>query len=141
AGDIQAWMDGRPVSAVPDGWTYRLRKFIGRHPLSLGATALSIMMLVLLSVQLLAEREQARLEADNANQTVEFLIDLFKSAAPETTRGRELTARALLDEARTSLDGRRFSRPEARARLESALGDIYHSLGLAEPSIDLLEAA
>src|SRR5690606_41277537 len=81
AGDIQAWMDGRPVSAVPDGWSYRLRKFIRRHPVALGATALSIVMLVLLSVQLLAEREQARLEADNANQTVEFLIDQIGRAA------------------------------------------------------------
>lgn len=146
--DIDAWFDGRPVSAAPDAWRYRLGKFVRRHPIALGATAATIIVLILLSARLAAERdralaaqEQARLEAEGANQSASFLVDLFKTAAPESTRGEELTVRTLIDQARDELEHRQFSRPEIKARLETALGEIYHSLGLSPSSIGLLEQA
>lgn len=41
--DIQRFLDGRPVLASPDSLRYRVRKFIGRHRVSVsGATALTV---------------------------------------------------------------------------------------------------
>lgn len=148
AADIEAWFAGRPVSAAPDAWHYRLRKFAARHPVALGATAAFILALTVLSLRLAQERDravaaqaQARLEAEGANQAAGFLVDLFKLAAPETTRGEALTVRDLVDQARGQLEARDFPRPEVKARLQVALGDINTSLGLPGPSVELLEAA
>lgn len=146
--DIDCWFQGKPVSAAPDSLAYRTRKFVVRHPLALGATAATILVLALLSVRLADERDravaaqaQARIEAEGANQSAIFLVDLFKAASPESTRGDSLTVRALIDQAQRELEGREFSRPEVKARLETALGEIYYSLGLPQPSAEILRQA
>ena len=141
AADIQAWFNGHPVTAAADSWAYRVRKFVARHPLAVAATALSILALLGLSLRLVHERAQARMEAEGANQAAMFLVDLLKSSSPEAMRGQALTVRGLLERAQQSLATRQFSRPEVKARLEIALGDIYTSLGLVEPGIELLEQA
>ena len=39
ADDVERWLQGRPVLAQPDRATYRLRKFVGRNRLAVGAAA------------------------------------------------------------------------------------------------------
>lgn len=41
AGDLQAYLDGRPVSAQPPGAAYRLRKFVARHAWAVGGGAVA----------------------------------------------------------------------------------------------------
>lgn len=146
--DIEAWFQGRPVDAAPDSWTYRLRKFVARHPVSLGATVAALVALSVLSLRLAAERdralalqEEARLEAEGANQSAEFLVALFDRASPEVTRGRELGVRELIRQAGEEMAGRDFNRPEVKARLQTALGRIYISLGLSGDAATMLESA
>ncbi len=141
AADIQAWFDGHPVAAAPDGWLYRSRKFVARHPVAVAATIGTLAVLAVLSLRLVQERAQARLEAEGANQAATFLVDLLKTSSPEVNRSETLTVRGLLDQAEQALATRQFSRPEVKARLEMALGDIYNSLGLYENSVELLESA
>lgn len=148
AADIQAWFDRRPVSAAPDDWRYRLRKFVARHPVAIGATAATIVVLAVLAARLAQERDralvaqaQARIEAEGANQQAEFLVDVFKLAAPENVRGSAMSIRDLVDAARADLAGRQFGRDEVKARLEVAVGEIYTSLGVPETSVELLDEA
>ena len=42
AEDIRRHLDGRPVSARRDSWRYRATKFVGRHKVSVAATALVV---------------------------------------------------------------------------------------------------
>ncbi len=146
--DLDAWSTGMPVSAVPDSWRYRLGKFVRRHPLALGATAATILALAALSFQLASQRDRAFAaealalrEAESANQSVQFLVDLFARASPETTRGRDLSVRELIEQASGELHGREFGRAEIKARLELALGEIYISLGLPELAVSNLGQA
>jgi tetratricopeptide (TPR) repeat protein/tRNA A-37 threonylcarbamoyl transferase component Bud32 len=139
--DIQAWFAGHPVTAAADGWAYRMRKFVARHPVAVASSLAGLIALAVLSLRLVEERAQARLEAEGANQAAIFLVDLLKSSAPEATRGETLTVRGLLEQAEQSLEVRQFSRPEVKARLEMALADIHISLGRAEAAIELLEKA
>jgi serine/threonine-protein kinase len=148
AADIQAWFERRPVSAAPDDWRYRLGKFIARHPVAIGATVATIVLLTGLSLRLAVERDraldaqaQARIEAEGANQQAEFLVDVFKLASPENIRGSDMSIRDLVDAARADLEGRQFGRDEVKARLEVAVGEIYTSLGVPETSIELLDEA
>jgi serine/threonine-protein kinase len=148
AADIQAWFERRPVSAAPDDWRYRLHKFVVRHPVAIGATAATIVLLSVLAWRLAQERDralaaqaQARIEAEGANQQAEFLVDVFKLASPENVRGSDMSIRDLVDAARADLAGRQFGRDEVKARLEVAVGEIYTSLGVPETSIELLDEA
>ncbi len=146
--DLDAWSAGMPVSAVPDSWRYRLGKFVRRHPLALGATAATILALAALSFQLASQRDRAFAaearalrEAESANQSAQFLVDLFSRASPETTRGREISVRELIEDASGELEGRAFSRAAIKAGLELALGEIYISLGLPELAVSNLSQA
>lgn len=146
--DLDAWSAGMPVSAAPDSWRYRVGKFVRRHPLALGATVVTIIALAVLSARLATERDraiaaqaQAQREAEGANQSAQFLVDLFARASPETTRGRAITVRGLIEGASDELEGRQFSRPAVKARLELALGEIYISLGLPELAVENLGQA
>ncbi len=146
--DLDAWSAGMPVTAVPDSWRYRFGKFVRRHPLALGATAATILALAVLSLQLASQRDRAFAaealalrEAESANQSAQFLVDLFARASPETTRGRDISVRALIEGAGGELQGREFSRPEIKARLELALGEIYISLGLPDLAVENLGRA
>lgn len=148
AADIQAWFERRPVTAAPDDWRYRLGKFVARHPVAIGATVATIALLTVLALRLAVERDralaaqaQARIEAEGANQQAEFLVELFKLAAPENVRGSDMSIRDLVDAARADLAGRQFGRDEVKARLEVAVGEIYASLGVPEVSIPLLDEA
>lgn len=141
AEDLQAWSEGRPVRAVPDAWHYRLRKFVGRHPLGAGSSSVGVLALLALSLWLAQALQSAREQALAAEQSAQFLVDLLKASAPEATRGRELSVRDLLAQADSSLQSREFARPEVRARLEAALGDIHHSLGSWEQAEALLGQA
>lgn len=141
AEDLQAWSEGRPVRAVADAWHYRLRKFVGRHPLGVSFSSLGVLALLALSLWLAQALQSAREQALAAEQSAQFLVDLLKASAPESTRGGELSVRDLLARAEVSLEAREFARPEVRARLEAALGDIHHSLGSWEQAEALLGQA
>jgi serine/threonine-protein kinase len=41
ADDLQAWLDGRPVRARPDTFTYRLRTFVRGNPLASASMAVA----------------------------------------------------------------------------------------------------
>jgi Tfp pilus assembly protein PilF/predicted Ser/Thr protein kinase len=141
AEDLQAWSEGRPVRAVADAWHYRLRKFVGRHPLGVGFGSAGVLALLALSLWLAQALQSAREQALAAEQSAQFLVDLLKASAPESTRGGDLSVRDLLAQAEASLEAREFARPEVRARLEAALGDIHHSLGLWDAAERLLTDA
>ena len=84
---------------------------------------------------------QAQLDARSANQVTEFLLRLFKDIDPENARGRVISARELLDHGREMLDKALGDEPRVRARLLSALGEIYTSIGVPQSSVQLLESA
>ena len=60
AGDIQRYLDGRPVAARQDSFRYRAGKYVKRHRLSIGAAALVAMSLVSGAVVALSEARVAR---------------------------------------------------------------------------------
>ena len=72
---------GEPVLARRDSWGYRAGKFVRRNRASVGASAAALLLVVVLTVlytiRLGAERDQHRLAAQQAGQVSDFLIDLL----------------------------------------------------------------
>jgi eukaryotic-like serine/threonine-protein kinase len=134
ARELEAHLDGRPVTASQGSRTYALRKLVRRHRLVAGSAAL--VALSLLGAMAIVSREAAvaRAERDRAEaalhqsrELAEFLESLFVSSAPGETAGAELTVRDLVRRGVRRTD--RVESPAARASLLVVLGNAYERLG------------
>ena len=87
----------------------------------------------------LAAEQDARREAETAERTSDFMVDLFDRANPERNRGETVTAREVVDEGAHSLDENLSGEPVMRARLMFTISQVYDSLGLYESARRLAE--
>ncbi len=155
AAEVGRYLRNEPVLAGPPGNLYRLRKFVRRHK---AGVAFAAVLLVLLSgfaatmtVQLkqisqardlaTEARDLANQERDTAEEVSEFLAGLFKASEPGLARGREISAREILDRGAKSIREEMRDSPKLQARLMSIMGDVYISHGLRNEARDLLEYA
>lgn len=152
ADDIRCHLEKRPVSAQRATWTYRARKLMDRHRAavitSLVVAGLSLAFLAALVVQnrrISLQRqvaEQLRLQANDerreAEQAATFLIDLFRLANPNQNRGRELTAREILDAGAARIETALHDQPGLQAGLGQSMGQIYSDLGIYDQAASLL---
>ena len=133
--DLARWLAGQPVLARPDTVGYRLRKFLGRNRLAVGAAVMVAVLLVgatLFSAGQARERARALVvaeaERDKARELSEFLIDVFRRSEPGA--GREVTARELLDAGADRIRWSLDTRPLVQAEMAQAIGEAYGALGL-----------
>jgi serine/threonine protein kinase len=141
ADDLRRHLDHRPIAARADSTLYRLRKFARRNWLPLGASV-ALMSVVIVSSAMLAW--EARKTAREAQATVvvkDFLFGLFKAVDPNETKGRDISARELLDRGRLHVAADAHGDPLLKAELQSVLGRIYSLLGLYQEAGELQQQA
>lgn len=148
ATDLDRHLQGMPVIATSDTWTYRARKFIRRHALPVVAAAAAIAMLAAFatitfvqSQRIARERDTATAERVRAEQVSSFLVELFELSDPSKSRGNQVTAREMLDIGARRVNIGLADQPETRATLLETIGRVYKSLGLYADSTALLENA
>ena len=90
-----------------------------------------------------ADRQRVRAEraAETANQTTDFLVDLFRISDPGEARGDAVTAREMLDKGAARIKRQLVKQPAVRATLMDTLGTVYMGLGLYHSAKPLLDAA
>ena len=152
AGDIQRYLDGKPVIARRDTLSYRSAKFVRRHWLPVAA-GVSVVFLILAfatttyvqSVRISAERdrvaqqrERAERERARAEEVSSFLVNLFKLSDPGENRGNQVTARELLDSGAKRLQAGLQDQPATKAALLSTVGAVYDSLGQYQDALPIL---
>lgn len=148
ASDLRRCLDGFPVLARTDSWTYSGGKFIRRHKVAVIAVTTSVVALISFSIGMgiLAKRAtQARLVAEQqrlaARQEADFLANIFQAATPEEAKGQQITARELLDAGVKRIDRELASVPEVQATMLSDIGRAYTLLGLYDEAKPVLERA
>lgn len=141
--DLARYCDGRPLRAHPDTRRYRLRKFLVRHR---AAVLLGVATLLVASgfVWRLAEErsraqaaeaiasqasESARRDAETARAALTFLTDALTAAAPESALNTQISARDLLERARTQLEQRSAQDVSLRQPIQRLLGHLYQTFG------------
>jgi tetratricopeptide (TPR) repeat protein len=150
AADLRAFLAREPVAARVDSWHYRAGKWLQRNaPVAvLGGVAVAALVGGLLAASAQArraDREAARASAEAARASSEaaragrqaavaeevsgFLEGLFAATDPSAARGREVTARELLDRGVTRIDEGFGNQPLVQARLLHAMGEAYGRLG------------
>jgi serine/threonine-protein kinase len=97
AQDLRAYLDGRAISGGTR--TYRLRKFARRYWLPLAAASALLLVLLASTAAVLRQSRQIAHEAQNTLQVKNFLFGLFTAVDPHEAKGREVSARELLDAA------------------------------------------
>jgi serine/threonine-protein kinase len=141
--DIQNYLDGRPVQARPDTWTYRAGKFLVRNGWAVAGITASVLMIgttnVFYTVRLAEERDLAQRERAAADSVAEFMIDVFRRANPNERRGAEVTVRDALDAAASRIDRDLIDQPRLRLSLLRKMGQSYSGLGLMPEALGLME--
>jgi non-specific serine/threonine protein kinase/serine/threonine-protein kinase len=132
--DLTAWLTGRPVTAGPTTVGYRVRKFVGRHRVSVAAAALATLAILGAGGVAVWQARVAATERDRAenrfrearqfSRALVFDVNDALSKVPGNTEPRRL----LLDRAVQFLDGlANDAGIDASLKLELAEG--YRRLG------------
>jgi tetratricopeptide (TPR) repeat protein len=148
ADDLNRHLLGQPVRARQGDWRYNTVKFLRRHLLAVAVVAAAFLGLVLFAGAMFWEnhrielaREATAQERDRAQQVSAFLVDVFSQADPFNARGKEPTAKDLLDRGAEKISGNLGLQPEVRAQLLESIGLAYRRQGLSERAIPLFEQA
>jgi tetratricopeptide (TPR) repeat protein len=91
-------------------------------------------------VALRSER-RAGVEARTAQETSNFLINIFKVADPAASRGKSILAREVLDKGAERARTQFHTDPAVQSRLMRSMGIVYTSLGLYSEAESLLQDA
>ena len=138
--DLQRLLEGEPVQARPDALMYRAGKFLRRHRVGVGATALVIVSLGAGLAGTAWQARQARQQAQRAEAVKEFLVGLFNQSDPAKAQGRELSAREMLDRGQQDLKTKLADQPRLRAELIGVLAQLYARLDATATALPLAES-
>ena len=148
AADIENHLARKPVAARRGGWRYYSSRFLRRHALAAILGSLAVVALVAgLGVALWqadearVQRDVARSETDKSRQTVQFLLDIFRSADPSTTKGEKITAEELLKSGAERAESFQFKDPAVHFDLLMAMGEAYIGIGASKEAFSLFQRA
>ncbi len=147
AADIRRYLDGLPVIAREDTFSYRASKFVKRNKAGVaagvGIAASLIGGLIASSRQAKVaarQRDRARKEARKAEKVNLFLQQMLSSADPRVA-GRDLRVTDTLKMAAESIETEFARQPEIAADLHTTVGLTYLGLGDLGPAEHHLKAA
>jgi serine/threonine-protein kinase len=139
--DLRRSQAGLPITARPDSIGYRARKFFRRHRIGVvGGVTLVLALLGGFAATLWQAQAKAR-EAAKAREVKDFLVSLFQVADPAESRGRQITARELLQRGVRRVGSALEHQPQVQQELLGVLGKIHLELGLYAQADSLLQRA
>ncbi|HET9484946.1 MAG TPA: serine/threonine-protein kinase [Xanthomonadales bacterium] len=137
ADDLSRYLDGKPIRARPQTWTYRVGKFVNRHR---GGVSLALLMLVALLGSLglaLWQARRAQVEASNAaaqaaraERVKDFVLALFREQDPLTRdKAKAATAAELITRGIAAARDDFRDDPALEAEIVGDLAQLQFSLG------------
>jgi len=127
-GDIERFLDHRPVSAHPPSRWYRAAKFIQRHRAGVLASALFLCGILAALGVAVWQADLARQQAARANTVRDFLVSVFDAARAHLPREQRPTPDALVEQAQRQLAATASLDSVTRADVLSTLGEVNLSL-------------
>jgi serine/threonine protein kinase/tetratricopeptide (TPR) repeat protein len=135
ADDLRAYLGGRALSGGTR--TYRLRKFVRRHWLPMGATALLLAAIIGGAALATVDAHKIEREARRTAAVKTFLLDLLRNANPTVTQGKTVSLRDVVDRGVARLDSIPLEQFALKAELQNMLGMIYYHIGLRKEASEL----
>jgi non-specific serine/threonine protein kinase/serine/threonine-protein kinase len=138
ATDINHYLRDEPVSAHTPSAAYRSSKYVRRHRLGVSAAAVFVLMLAGFAVAQSVQLRRVTRERDRADRITTFMTEMFNVSDPRLSRGKNVTAREILDKASKEIDKGLGKDPELQAQMMQIMGDVYSQLGLYSRAETLL---
>jgi tetratricopeptide (TPR) repeat protein len=133
ASDLKRYLNNEPVSARAESRAYRMRKFIRRHRLAVGAVAVIALVLIAgiagttwQALESARQRDAARFQAQRAEASSEFMSLMLEEVGPG---GQPLTPIELVDRGVQLLDRRYSDDQPFTARMLLQMARRYMDLG------------
>jgi eukaryotic-like serine/threonine-protein kinase len=130
AADIRRYLRNEPIAAHPPSTGYRLRKYVRRHRLVVGAAGIISALLLTFVVAQVMELRRITRERDRADRIADFMTEIFKVSDPNERLGGTVTAEDLLDKAAKKIDSGLTNDPELQVSLMHVIGRAYMYQGL-----------
>ncbi len=111
AEDIRRHLDHRPIGARADSRIYYLRKFVRRHRMGVAVSFAIVLIMAISAAALVWESRQTAREARATAVVKDFLFGLFTAVDPNLAKGKEISARELLDRGARQIDADCRERP------------------------------
>jgi len=131
--DIQRHLDGLPVLARKDTFTYRASKFIRRHRVAVAAAFLILLSLVGGIIATTWQAQAARHEKAKAEDVKNALVRMLNYSNPivfSPQNNGQKTVKEILDETAKQLENGEFSnQPEIKVELEQIIAECYYGQG------------
>ena len=137
ARDIDRHLAGLPVSARPDTFGYRARKFAGRHRSGVAVSAVAALLLIAFAVTMAEQAQRTARQRDRAERVSKFLVELFSVSDP--LKGGNATAREILDRGARRIERELAAEPEVQGDLLDTIGNVYFRIGVFDKARQLLE--
>ncbi|MGH9652421.1 MAG: tetratricopeptide repeat protein [Bryobacteraceae bacterium] len=142
--DVDHYLNGEPLEACPDSFSYRLGKFVRRNRRPVIAAAAAFLtiasLIVFFTVRLARARDEAVASAARMQSIQQFMLNLFQGDDEQAGPADSLRVVTLVDrgvqQARTL-----NSEPTVQAELYETLGTIYQKLGDFNQADSLLQLA
>jgi serine/threonine protein kinase/tetratricopeptide (TPR) repeat protein len=156
AGDLDCFLENRPITARPIGVVERTWKWAARRPAVAALSAALVLAFVggfagvtwqwrkaeaaeQVAVgqrdRAVAAEREVRTEKAVSDAVNHFVLeDLLSTATPEKQLGRKITVEEVLQNASARIDGRFADQPEVAAAIRVVLGNGYRKLGEFDPA-------
>jgi len=133
--DIERYLNGLPVIARKDTFTYRASKFVQRHKTGVilfvlfNIVVLSGIAAIIYQARIAAkERDKAKIENAKFEKVNDFLTSILSSVDPSEI-GRDVKVYDILEKAAENIEEELKDQPEVEASVRSTLGNTYVNLG------------
>lgn len=139
--DLEAFLDGRPVTARHGGAWYKVMRFTTRHRWAVLGASTAILALTVTTFVAVSQALQARSEAVRLKASVDLLNSVFKAADLSSGSGGKRSLEDLLDIGAKDVVQRLGAHPDLRAGVLLQVADVYASMGLPARAGPLYEQA
>jgi serine/threonine protein kinase len=127
--DVQRHLDHQPVSAQPDTFAYRARKFAQRNRVQVLALSGLMVTLVLGIVATTWQWQTAKREAQRTQSVVKVLTDIFSELTPDESDKAQISVLELLRKGWKRVESGFESDPALQAEVAHPLGLMLRSSG------------
>ncbi len=131
--DLERWLEGRTVTALPPSRLHSLRKFVARNRLAVAASAAAVLALVAVSVVAVLQAQratrsaaEAQAEAARSESTKGIILAVIRDADAVLMTKPQMSIREIVT---AQLDARLTGQPELRAEMLRQLMDVYAAEG------------
>ena len=129
ADDLERYLDGQPVRARPDSRSYRLKKFVARNALAVGAASAIVLALGIGLALALWQGNEARQQAQRATALNTFVLGLIRTADPNASQQTKAADVAMLNAIEQRIDHDFKGAPDQLLQLRVTVGEAYKNRG------------